>query len=296
MPEMHEPTTNSPLSAEPQEGRAPVGKCVEEKLTRLMFPHLPAHAARALAGFQRWKARRLRSKGPFRHNATILIVNYRTLAFTRACIEAIEALTPEPHEVIVVDNNSKDASASYLRSLRHIRLLEVGFNMGHGYALDWASTFVDTEFFVSMDSDARPVRLGWLSDLLTQLKNETACSGIYHQREYVHPSCLAIRTADFRRNRLSFQANYPSDGDSSKLGKTHWDVGEQISMKLRSAGKKLHYFPLSNKPAHHMVGGIYGGIVFHHWYGTRVRVEGRCEFDGMPVEAIVSDAPHMFDE
>ncbi len=48
---------------------------------------------------------------------SIIIVNYNTGALTKACVESILAQNlPFKHEIVVVDNASKDLSVSFLRS------------------------------------------------------------------------------------------------------------------------------------------------------------------------------------
>ena len=47
--------------------------------------------------------------------ATICIVNYKTLHFTRLCLRSIRKFTKYPYEVIVVDNDSQDESLKYLK-------------------------------------------------------------------------------------------------------------------------------------------------------------------------------------
>ena len=56
--------------------------------------------------------------------AAICIVNYKTLDFTRLCLRSIRKFTEYPYEIIVVDNNSRDESLEYLKSLKWIRLIE----------------------------------------------------------------------------------------------------------------------------------------------------------------------------
>ena len=85
--------------------------------------------------------------------ATICIVNYKTLDFTRLCLRSIRKFTKYPYEVIVVDNDSQDESLKYLKSLNWIRLIErrAGANEpGGGYAhsagLDLGLENCNTEF------------------------------------------------------------------------------------------------------------------------------------------------------
>ena len=56
--------------------------------------------------------------------ATACIVNYKTLDLTRLCLRCVSKFARHPHEVIVVDNDSRDESLEYLRSLNWIRLIE----------------------------------------------------------------------------------------------------------------------------------------------------------------------------
>lgn len=103
--------------------------------------------------------------------ATLCVVNYRTLDFTRLCLRSIRKFTHYPHRIIVVDNDSKDESVEYLRSLDWIDLIErKGCDDGnggtaHGRAIDAAFEQCDSEYFVSMHSDTFVQRDGWLGIL-----------------------------------------------------------------------------------------------------------------------------------
>jgi hypothetical protein len=120
--------------------------------------------------------------------ATICVVNYKTLDFTRLCLRSIRKFTKSPYEVIVVDNDSQDESLEYLRRLRWIRLIERSTDndppddsggYSHAAALDLGLENCDTEFFVSMHSDAFVRRDGWLTELISYFGSDenTACVG-----------------------------------------------------------------------------------------------------------------------
>jgi glycosyltransferase involved in cell wall biosynthesis len=117
--------------------------------------------------------------------ATICIVNYRTLDFTRLCLRSIRKFTRFPCEVIVVDNNSRDESLEYLRSLRWIRLIERPDESNrwggyaHGAALDRGLQECRTEFFVSLHSDSFVQRAAWLTELVGHFDKDPdiACVG-----------------------------------------------------------------------------------------------------------------------
>lgn len=118
--------------------------------------------------------------------ATICIINYKTIDFTRLCLRSIRKFTRYPHEVIVVDNDSRDESLEYLKSLGWIRLIERPHKAGQprgsydeGEALDLGLENCNTEFFISMHSDTFVKKLNWLTDLINYFSNDenVACVG-----------------------------------------------------------------------------------------------------------------------
>jgi len=120
-----------------------------------------------------------------RPKTAICVVNYKTELLTKLCLRSIRRFTPQPYEVVVVDNDSGDASLDYLRSLKWIKLIErpgqvvKGGSWAHGTGLDAGFDASDAEFFVAMHSDTFIYREGWL-DLLLQpaIENpKVACVG-----------------------------------------------------------------------------------------------------------------------
>ena len=77
-----------------------------------------------------------------REHATICVVNYKTETLTKLCLRSIRKFTEYPYRVVVVDNDSGDASLDYLRSLDWIELIErpgqvhKSGSWAHGTALD----------------------------------------------------------------------------------------------------------------------------------------------------------------
>ena len=119
-------------------------------------------------------------------NTTLCVVNYKTLDLTRLCLRSIRKFTHPPYEVIVVDNNSQDASTEYLRQLKWIRLIErtdsandSSGGFAHAAALDLALAQTQTEFFVSLHSDTFVRRKNWLGELLALFAGDLkmACVG-----------------------------------------------------------------------------------------------------------------------
>lgn len=208
---------------------------------------------------------------------SILIVNWNTRELIEDTVNRVCRHTSGDYELLVVDNGSTDGSAEYLRSEPRVRAVTLSRNIGHGKALDFAALIAHGDILIALDSDAHPVADTWVPTL-TEMLREHACAGVHHHRDYVHPCCLAIRATTFHRHRLSFQSRWSRD--FTQLGKTAWDVGEGISMRLLELGEKLGYVPLDpgtaevhqrNELGTVTRGGIYGGIVYHAWYGSRLK-------------------------
>ncbi|MGV8920058.1 MAG: glycosyltransferase [Pseudomonas sp.] len=95
-------------------------------------------------------------------NATysIALVNFKTLELTKACLGLLrEGLQGCNVPVLVVDNDSQDASTEYLRSQQWIKLIErkpAGPESGsaaHGRALDLALEHVETDYLFLLHTD-----------------------------------------------------------------------------------------------------------------------------------------------
>ncbi|MGE8064462.1 glycosyltransferase family 2 protein [Pseudomonas sp. NPDC089569] len=97
---------------------------------------------------------------PTAANFSIALVNYKSLELTRTCLTLLQqALQGREVPVIVVDNDSNDASSEYLRSLDWIQLIErkgtgpePGY-LAHGRALDVALAQVETDYLFLLHTD-----------------------------------------------------------------------------------------------------------------------------------------------
>jgi glycosyltransferase involved in cell wall biosynthesis len=116
---------------------------------------------------------------------TICIVNYKTEELTRLCLRSLRKFTTFPYTVVVVDNDSNDASLDYLRSLKWITLIErpgevpMSGSWAHGTGLDLGLAATDTEYFMAMHSDTFVHREKWLEWLIAFMQNDPgmACVG-----------------------------------------------------------------------------------------------------------------------
>ena len=104
---------------------------------------------------------------------SIVIPVFNRLELTKGCLEALRATTPEPHEVIVVDNGSSDGTADYLRAEAQegrLRCLVNDENRGFGAACNQGARLARGEFLVLLNNDTIP-KQGWLGALLETMSD-----------------------------------------------------------------------------------------------------------------------------
>lgn len=107
---------------------------------------------------------------------TILIPNYKTLEITKICLRLIRKFTDfNLVDVIVIDNNSNDASLDYLRTLKWITLLvrkaaepETPVIL-HARALDLVMEKVNTPYVLSIHTDIFVKDKAWIQFCLPLL-------------------------------------------------------------------------------------------------------------------------------
>ena len=117
-------------------------------------------------------------------DCTIIIPNYKTPELTKLCLRSLRKHTDlRKARVVVVDNDSADASLEYLRGLKWITLVErktsgeSGPEM-HARALDEALKLADTPFFVVMHTDTIVVSDKWLDYLLSAFDGDPKLAGV----------------------------------------------------------------------------------------------------------------------
>jgi glycosyltransferase involved in cell wall biosynthesis len=116
---------------------------------------------------------------------TILIPNYKTLELTKLCLRLLRKYTDQKlAKVIVVDNDSQDASLTYLRGLSWISLIERKSvpgqiaTMAHSQALDMALECVTTPYVLSIHTDTLVKHPKWLEQLIAQIEQDPNVAGV----------------------------------------------------------------------------------------------------------------------
>ena len=118
------------------------------------------------------------------------------------------------------------------------------------------------EYIVTMDSDAHPVRDGWLDTLVQQLEQGAVLAGAWRDElraaisPYVHASCLATSVRFIEENGLRLDNIPPNEN------KVIHDTLSQFTRKAQQIDGQIYRWMRSNhRQFHRLMGGIYGGYL-----------------------------------
>ncbi|MSU63938.1 MAG: glycosyltransferase [Pedosphaera sp.] len=106
-------------------------------------------------------------------DTSILILTYNQLAHTKACLESILRHTPEPYELILVDNGSTDGTPEYLReyAAQHERVGVIANQTNRGFAAgNNQGLALATGRQVLLLNNDTVVTPGWLGNMLKVLR------------------------------------------------------------------------------------------------------------------------------
>jgi hypothetical protein len=205
------------------------------------------------------------SKSPFD------VEEARRFPWIELCLRQLQRHTAAASfDVLVWDNSFLPEHLELLEASPRVSVFsdhEKRKDVRHGRALDRLLRKVpaETEYVVTLDTDAFPVRDGWLENLIGRLERGASLAGVWRDemapeiRPYVHPSCLAAR----RETLLELGVQFARAGGGQ-------DVGQNLTDAVVSAGGRVSGLRRSNaRNVHFLLAGIYGDLVYHHGAGSR---------------------------
>jgi len=163
---------------------------------------------------------------------SILIPTHRTPELTKLCLRLLRKHTPaDVARVIVIDNDSQDATVEYLRGLKWIELLERDISadtdptQSHARALDRGFIEVDTPYVLSIHTDTLIKRPDWLDYLLHSIKTDPNCAGAGSWKlEHVSPLKRLTQPAD-----KQLKAWFPRlKGRRQRMREQRMEIGEYL--------------------------------------------------------------------
>jgi len=189
--------------------------------------------------------------------------NATATSLVRACIEAVQHFTPEPHELWVVDNNSPRENVSWLMDWPDINValnrteplppgargMEAAVtdpnsqlthdSYANAIALEIAVRLIDQEsqYVMSMHMDTMPCRSGWLSFLRSRIEGKVRAAGVRMDRTrtpegVLHVLGYLVDFQLFRKLNLDYLPELP-----------RMDVGDRVTLRLREEGFEVFACP-----------------------------------------------------
>ena len=99
----------------------------------------------------------------------LVIVNYNSLHYLSDCLTALHRYTPQPYQIIVVDNASNDGSVSYLQGRGGIETIFNLENRGYAVACNQGIRQGKNPYVVLLNPDVK-VTKGWWEPLLAAVR------------------------------------------------------------------------------------------------------------------------------
>jgi len=197
---------------------------------------------------------------------TVIVVNWNTADVTADVIRAVQRFSPRGTEVLLIDNGSSDASRDRFQDWTGVKTVFLRDNAGHGAALDLGVCWARTRIAVTLDSDAIPLQHGWLEPAVESVESGVAVlAGTRSRRGFVHPMYLAVDTAAFVRQKLSFQVHRDPDRDedaTDQWGINAWDTGELMTMRVPA--DQVRFLERTPNRVPGLPGMTVGDVVYHH--------------------------------
>lgn len=173
-----------------------------------------------------------------------------------------------PTRVLVIDNASGPVVCKQNEEIarRFGAELLLSLNVvSHGVAIDLAAREVNTRWLLALDSDAWPIRDGWLSAIIdahasavVRGPEATRTYRACQVKRFAHPRCLLVDVPWLRRSGARFADAYPAYDTGAQLTKLADEQGEQVAFWNERGAAPWH-------------GTTVLDAVYHSWYSTRLR-------------------------
>jgi len=189
---------------------------------------------------------------------TLLIPNYRTYALTKLCLDLLQKYTPTgSYHAIVIDNNSRDESTEYLRTVPWIELIERRGVRGetppqsHARALDLGLSRVTTPYVLSIHTDTLVKNSQWLPYLLSQIEKDENIAGVGSWKLESKPLYKrALKAVERRLQIVYYSLIHKKDHAIEGVGKNYFYLRSHCALYRTALLKKHHLkFDAQNEPA-----------------------------------------------
>jgi len=107
--------------------------------------------------------------------ASVIIPVWNQLGYTRICVDYLLKNTPEPFELVIIDNGSTDGTAEYFGELKKnvdVQYIKNEKNLGPIVALNQGVGRSSGDILAAMHNDLVLFEKGWLSKLVDTLSRD----------------------------------------------------------------------------------------------------------------------------
>ena len=180
---------------------------------------------------------------------TVITICFNSADFVSAQADSLYKLSDDKFDYIVFDNGSNINELSKLLKLKEkyndlkIVISPKVYNQGslaHGYGLDEAVKFVQTDFFMILDSDCSLLLKSWDKLLLNKFDESTSVLGVKttNREEIPQNRLMIVRKSLFDKLKITNMPSFKSGERIIPLNDTSSDI---IRLKKISDFKLLEY-------------------------------------------------------
>lgn len=108
---------------------------------------------------------------------SIIVVTRDNLDYTRDCLRSIGQQTPQPYELILVDNASSDGTVDFLRTVPHAQVIAQAEQTSYTACVNRAMDDAIGDYVMVLDA-ASYVTPGWLERLVAALRNNPGTAAV----------------------------------------------------------------------------------------------------------------------
>jgi hypothetical protein len=179
---------------------------------------------------------------------TILVPHYKTLELTKLCLRLLRKHTDLSQvKVVVIDNDSQDASLDYLRSVAWIQFVERKAIPGespvqsHSRALDLALDTVTTPYVLSIHTDTLVKHPKWLAFLLAQIEKSPNIAGVGSWKLESKPVWRQVlKKTERTLQRIYYSLIGHSQHGLEGIGKNYYYLRSHCALYRTDLLKKYH--------------------------------------------------------
>ncbi|MCT7975650.1 hypothetical protein [Laspinema olomoucense] len=208
----------------------------------------------------------------------ILIVNAKDpgnkIPWLDCCLPQIERHSRSSDYQVYIANGNSEAEGRYIAAtypkikVFAYRAETTAPAQQHSAGLDFLIERLDKEieYFITLDSDAFPIRDRWIEILTSFIETGVTAVGVYRDefvREvepFLHVSCLCIKKQDYYNLGIRFADCYKPERDFSYHANCEW-------LKRKASLVGLRRSNVNNR--HFLMAGVYGNLIYHNGAGSR---------------------------